>query len=128
MLRFLLWRLLGLLALVVGAALAVWLLKGGLGRLLRGQASSLHTSQGTVAILTKSLAADVRGVWGWAPVAGISPARAFAVISLTLTGCVALARWRARRGRRYVRLQIESHRTDHATPLAIFASGRTILT
>ena len=119
MLRFLLWRLLGLLAVVLGVTLAAWLLKGGLGGLLRGHRPATGTSLFTVATLAGRLTADVRGVWSWAPVAGIAPARVSVVATLTLAGCVVSSRWQARRRRRYVRLQLESHRTDHASAEAV---------
>ncbi len=37
MLRFLLWRLLGLLAIVAGLALIAWFIDGGPGKVLRGR-------------------------------------------------------------------------------------------
>jgi hypothetical protein len=118
-LRFLLWRLLGLLAVVLGIALAVWFLKGGPGRLLRGDAPSPGAAHLTVGSPLDILAAGLRSAWSWTPVSGIAPAKMFAVAMSALAGCVAVLRWRARRRRSYVRLLLESHRTDHAGAEAV---------
>ena len=40
MLRFLLWRLLGLLAVLAGLALIAWFLDGGPGEVLRGRSAA----------------------------------------------------------------------------------------
>ncbi len=119
MLRFLLWRLLGLLAVLLGAALVVWFLNGGPGRLLRGGAPSPGTVQLAAGALIDSLVAGLRSIWSWTPLAGTAPARVLAVAALALAGCFAGLRWQARRRRRYVRLLLEGHRTDHATAEAV---------
>ncbi len=46
MFRFLLWRALGLLAVLVTFALTGWLLNGGLGAALRGIRSTGHRAAG----------------------------------------------------------------------------------
>ncbi|MGH2865003.1 MAG: replication-relaxation family protein [Solirubrobacteraceae bacterium] len=109
MLRFLLWRLLGLLALVAGFALAVWLLRGGPGRLLRGERTSGEL-QALPGALLSSLAGWAHASSSWAP---LRPALALGAALLVV---VALVRACARARRRYVRLQVHAYRTDHASP------------
>jgi hypothetical protein len=107
------------LAVVLGIAFAVWFLKGGPGRLLRGEASSPGATHLTVETLIASLSAAFHSVWSWTLVAGIAPTQVFVVVAPALAGCVAAVRWRARRGRRYVRLVLEGHRTDQASAEAV---------
>jgi hypothetical protein len=117
-LRFLLWRLLGLLAVIAGLALIAWFLDGGPGKLLRGQSSSgaLRRVAGVAASTFERLA---HGVWSWAPTPGVAPAR----LALALAGgfvlVVATSRARTRSRRRYVRLSVEAYRADHADVEAV---------
>lgn len=118
MLRFLLWRLLGLLALLAGIALVDWFLRGGPGRLLRtGSLSSRHV---TLLRLLSSVAGVPGAIWNWTAVSGLRPFMALFVLAVVSSVSVLLAaRLRARRRRRYVRLRVEPYRTDHATAEAI---------
>ncbi len=103
--RFFLWRLLGVLATVVALGIALWLLEGGLGKVLRGPATvrraHVHVQPpgGLHALLTV-LAAGAALAGGLGLVVGA-------------------ARWRARRGRRYTRLRVEPYRTDRASAEAV---------
>jgi hypothetical protein len=112
-LRFLLWRLLGLLAVLAGIALVGWLLAGGPGRVLRGHASA-GMSKVALSVIPRLLGGGIHAALGWAPLAGIAVVRLFGVILLAQLMFVAAARWRARRHRCYVRLRVEGHRTDRA--------------
>jgi Replication-relaxation len=121
-LRFVLWRLLGLLAVCVGVAAVVWLLDGGPGKVLRGSAAG--TFHATVFALTGAFGREVHALWSWAsaagnPVAGLQLARLLLALTLTLLACVAIARWRARRRRCYVRLRIDAYRTDRTSAEAV---------
>jgi hypothetical protein len=116
-LRFLLWRLLGLLALLSGVALVGWFLRGGPGHLLRG--SSANTIHSTAINLLSIPASAAQASWDWAPLAGIRPARALLELALAQIACVAIIRWGARRRRRYVRLYVEAYRSDQASADAL---------
>jgi hypothetical protein len=138
-LRFLLWRALGLLAVLVALALTGWLLDGGLGAALRGSrpatsgvALRARTAVGTgpqgstasgaehfaIDALPNALAEEVRAVWNWAP-SGVSLTRLFAVSILLLGVLVVIARWTARRRREYVRMRVQTYRTDKASAEAV---------
>ena len=118
MLRFLLWRLLGLLAILAGLALIAWFSDGGPGKALRGEATAdvLHIS---VSALTSMLDRWVRGVWGWTPAPGVAPVKLFLTLASVLSAASVLARARARRGRCYVRLRVEVYRADYASAEAL---------
>jgi Replication-relaxation len=121
-LRSLLWRLLGLLAVFVGLALIAWFLDGGPGKLLRGAgtAGRFHLNASTlVSALPGVLDRGTRAIWSWAPLAGTTPARLLAAVGVALTVLIALARWQARRRRHYVRLRVEAYRTDRASAEAV---------
>ena len=115
MLRFLLWRLLGLLALLAGLLLAKWFLNGGPGRILRGSVARHPPDPGLLSLP----ASWVGGAWSWAPRAGVRPVRALLVLAIAQIGLIALARWRARNRRSYVRLRVETYRTDQASAEAV---------
>src|ERR1700682_4634807 len=117
-LRFLLWRLLGLVAALAALALIAWLLGGGPGRALRGLASP-GTSLGPIAALPALLLGEARAIWGWAPVAGVGIARLLLELALALSATALVMRWTARRRRRYVRLRIDPYRTDRASADAL---------
>jgi hypothetical protein len=146
-LRFLLWRVLGLVALIVAVALVAWLLNGGPGAVLRGVQSpsgALREAQDpgavspgvkdpgaalpgvqspsaghlSVGTVASALGATLRSVWRWAP-GGIVWWRALAALVLLLGAPVGMSRLRARRRRRYVRLRVHAYRTDTASPAAV---------
>jgi hypothetical protein len=111
-LRSLLWRIVGLLALVAAFALVTWLLGGGPGRLLRGKSPD---GAGRILARLPSIVADAaRSAWAWSPLAGLRLLEAALLASVALLLCLTSARMLARRRRRYVRLRIEPHRTDQA--------------
>lgn len=118
MLRFLLWRLLGLLAILAGLALIVWFSHGGPGKALRGDSAAgvFHISVGA---LTSTLDRWVRGVWGWKPAPSVAPVKLFLALVSALTLVIGVARGRARRRRRYVRLRVEAYRADYASAEAL---------
>ena len=124
MLRFLLWRLLGLLALLVGFALVQWCLRGGPGRALRGSApsgglASLLAALGSgAARLCHAVLASGTAV-GWSP-------RMLLAWALLVASVIGIARWRARRRRTYVRLRIHPYRTDRATAEAVVTMFATL--
>ncbi len=120
MLRFLLWRLLGLLAVLAGLALITWFLHGGPGRVLRGRATDggLHFSVSAVAGM---LERQAWAIWSWTPDPGVPPARLLLVLAGALAFVLAIARARARGRRRYVRLRVEPYRADHASAEAVVA-------
>ena len=172
MLRFLLWRALGLLAVLLALALTGWLLDGGLGATLRGVGSAassaalpgstaseaaprgstgsaaalrqatansgrLRRSTGSAALtpalgettasraghlavdsLPSVLSGEARAVWDWAP-GSVFPTRLLMISVLLLGALVAATRWRARRRREYVRLRVQTYRTDKASAEAV---------
>jgi len=119
-LRFMLWRLLGLLAALLGFAAIAWLLGGGPGRALRGSAlagglgSSIAALMRGAARRADAAAAGLTGAggWiGWAPLA----------LALVLAVVAAGWRWRVRRQRTYMRLYVDAYRTDRAAAQAVVA-------
>jgi hypothetical protein len=118
-LRFLLWRALGLLAGLVAIALVTWFLAGGPGKLLRGNATARPSL--IVSALADLIVSDARAAWGWTPIAGVSPARSLLALALLLSASAASVRWHARRRRHYVRLKIEPYRMDRASAEAVVA-------
>jgi hypothetical protein len=112
-LRFLLWRLLAVPALLVGCVLLAWLVHGGLGRALRGRSRSLGHS------LAAELARDAGYLWSWT---GVLDLRALQLALVGLLGgalLLLIVRSRSRRRRCYVRLRVASYRTDEASAEAI---------
>ncbi len=118
MLRFLLWRLLGLLALFAGFALIAWFLGGGPGLVLRG-ASSSNALYGAHSALAALLGRLARVSWSPGALAGLAPARLLVPFGLGFATFVALSRFRARRSRSYVRLRVEAYRTDRSSAAAL---------
>src|ERR1700733_5816692 len=104
-LRFLLWRLLGLIATLAGLAMIAWFLDGGPGRLLRSGASSATLSP---ASLAGTLAHVASTIGGSILVFCIGPAEALTVLALALACVLALVRADVRRRRRYVRLRVDA--------------------
>jgi hypothetical protein len=105
--RLLLWRLLGLAAILLGAAVLTWMLRGGPGAALRG-GSSVHDP----------LAPRGLHLSGAGSVAS-SPAMPAAIVLLLLVLCLLAlllgVRWWVRARRRYVRLYVEAYRADHTS-------------
>ncbi len=118
MLRFLLWRLLGLLAVFTGAVLIAWFLGGGPGQLLRGD-----RAVGVFDLAASALAGTLGGwletVSSWTPALGVAPARALLALISAAAATIGIARVRARRRRRYVRLRVDAYRADHASIEAV---------
>jgi len=116
-LRFLLWRLLGLLALLLGCAATGWLLGGGAGRLLRGgshHAATQGAASGLRVLLHAPLAA-----WDWAPLLGIRLIGLPLALGAAQASALLAIRWFVRGRRRYVRMHVQPHRTDQATAEAV---------
>ncbi len=112
-LRFLLWRMLGLLAAIGGAASLAWFLDGGPGRILRGQ-SREHAARAHGRTVAGAVGREARAIWGWKLFGALAPLQMLAALTLLAALLIALARGRARRRRRYVRLVVEPYRGDHA--------------
>jgi hypothetical protein len=109
--------MLGLLSLLVGLALIAWLLDGGPGRVLRGAASegALHLGSRTLA---DAVAQAARAISRSSSIGTVTLSQTLALLGF----CLALSlvpRCVARRRRRYVRLEIEVYRLDHADPAAV---------
>jgi hypothetical protein len=124
-LRFLLWRLLGVFAFIVGVALIWWFVHGGLGRALRGSTvdDGLHGVIAAVVGIPHELA-------GVLTRAGARRGLASLMLLLGVTVVLALAtvavRVRARARRRYVRLAVVPYRTDRATAEAVVSALESI--
>ena len=118
LLRFLLWRILGLIALVVAIALTGWLLDGGLGVALRGTSGSA-SGHLTIRALAGALGSSVRAGCRWAPFGGVPAARALAILAALTGALLGSVRMCARRRRRYVRMRVRTYRTDTASAEAV---------
>jgi Replication-relaxation len=115
-LRFLLWRTFGVLALVTGSVLGAWFIEGGPGRALRGHGVGARLR---LAELAGVLEGVIRAAWGWTPGLGVAPARCL-LATLTVAPLVfAIGRVHARGRRRYVRLRVDAYRADHASVEAV---------
>jgi Replication-relaxation len=117
-LRFLLWRMLGLIALVVAIAFVAWLLRGGLDTTLRGAHAVREARHLSPAALASALGGAVRSGWEWAP-GGVAWWRALLGLALLSVLPVGSCRVWARRRRRYVRLRVHPYRTDTAGAQAL---------
>jgi hypothetical protein len=118
--RFLLWRLLAVLAVLASYVLVGWFLRGGPGRLLRGNAPRSPPRP-----LTTALQAPV----GLAHVLSDSTTgRVSVAVLLATLVTLSIARCVARRRRDYARVRVDIYRTDHAMPMASGTSGRTTST
>jgi Replication-relaxation len=116
-LRFLLWRLLGLIAVIAGFALIAWFIDGGPGKLLRGGAAGVaHLSAGA---LVGALDRWVDAAWNWAPAASVAPVKLLVALVSALLAAIAVTRAHTRHGRRYVRLRVDPYRGDHAGAEAV---------
>ncbi len=117
MLRFLLWRMLGLLAALVGLALIGWFLDGGPGTVLRAQnAPAGPTSVGALAGGAEQQAG---ALWSLIHPTVLGPAELIASGLLATAICLLIVRGRARRRRSYVRLQVDAYRMDSAGSEAV---------
>jgi hypothetical protein len=117
-LRFLLWRMLGLIAAAAGAALLAWFLGGGAGRVLRGAPHSPGWRL-TPGLVASVLAHDARCAWAWAPVGALALLRTLVLLVSLTTLALVLSRARARQRRRYVRMRVVPYRGDHADAAAL---------
>jgi Replication-relaxation len=110
-LRFLLWRLLAVLAVLGSYVLVGWFLGGGPGRLLRG---------GTPPPPSRALATALHAPVALAHTLGGSTAgRVSFGLLLAALVWLSIARWAARRRREYARFRIVIYRTDHASAAAL---------
>ncbi len=118
MLRFLLWRMLGLVAAIAGLGLLAWFLGGGAGRVLRGQAGSgaTHLSLGGG---VAALGREAGAIWQWRPVSGVAALPLCTVLACGAITILAGIRISIRSRRRYVRLKVDAYRTDDAEPEAL---------
>ena len=115
--RFLFWRLLGLIAGLLGAALVLRLLDGSVGALLRGMhRGSSVPSWGSI-LSTPGTA--VRWCWGVRLAGGPPLARVIVAATGATVAALLAGRTLARRGRRYHRMSVAAHRIDKATPEAL---------
>jgi hypothetical protein len=123
-LRFLLWRMLGLLSSLACLALIVWFAEGGPGKVLRGApGGAVHLS---IAQVAGAIARMRDTLWVWGPPGG-PPVVQLLLAAAVLTGAaIGTLRASARSRRRYVRLQVEVYRGDHAEPEAIAAMFETL--
>ncbi len=112
--RLLLWRLLGLAAILLGLAASSWLLHGGPGAALRG----LRTVPAGLAKVSPSPPSPlpIEGGAAWS-----AAGRLALGLALGLGALVACLRWWARRRRRYVRLRVVPYRTDRTSVEGIVA-------
>jgi hypothetical protein len=117
-LRFLLWRLLGLLAVIAGVAALSWLLGGGPGELLRG-GRTRAASHGLATALVLACERLARTVGMWAPAHMSVPARLTAALIAGVPALITCARVSARSRRRYVRMRVDAYRADHAEAEAV---------
>jgi hypothetical protein len=112
-LRFLLWRLLGVLAALVGVALIAWLLTGGPGRALRdqrpGEPSGLELTS-LPRLIARAAAGLTAAIPHWAGEAVL----AILLAALSVLLVLAATRAESRRRRERVRLRIDVYRADQA--------------
>ncbi len=114
MLRSLVWRLLGLLGLAVGATALAWLLSGGVGAALRGG----HTALPRAARLARAGAAGASAAGQGGLLSTLSIVAAPALVGVLCAGLLA-SRGRARRSRSYKRLRVEPYQGDRASAEAL---------
>jgi hypothetical protein len=117
-LRFLLWRLLGLLAFIAGLAVISWFLDGGPGKALRGSrtADGLQTM---VSLIARAPERAARALTMAGSLLGVSVAMWAPAVVIAVVTVIVTIRLRARHRRRYVRLRVEVYRTDRATVEAV---------
>jgi hypothetical protein len=120
-LRFLLWRIVGLIAFMIAIAIIAWLLGGGVGAALRAGAHG-PTFAGGLDLASRSLL----GAWRWAPFESVPVARAILYVFAPLPVLLGCVRMRARAQRRYVRQRVEAYRGDAASAEAVVAMFETL--
>ncbi len=118
MLRFLMWRLLGLFAVFAGVVAITWLLRGGPGQVLRGRPEA-GVFDVTIGALAGALTHLARGAWAWSPARAVAFMRPLLVLLGITASTVVAMRVSARQHRSYVRLQVEPYRGDHASMEAV---------
>lgn len=118
MFRFLLWRLLGLLAVPSVIALAAWFLGGGPGRVLRGGSASPGLDR-LLLSAASALTSSAGEVFSAPPASALTISRDLLGVLAPMALGLLLARARMRRRRRYVRLRVEAYRTDRASAEAL---------
>jgi len=114
----LLWRLLGLLAVIVGAVLLAWFVGGGPGDLLRGRRASA-SAHDLAATLSGAFEGLVRALGTCSPAHTPASARLAVALGAGMLALIACARVRARSRRRYVRMRVDAYRADHAEAEAV---------
>src|SRR5436305_1615830 len=106
------------MAALIGALAVAWLSRGGPGRALRGAAASGAPHSPVAAVARAVMAAAAAAVQVL-----LHPARSLSAIqvaaALALAALLAIARFCARRRRRYVRLAVEAYRTDRASAAGV---------
>jgi hypothetical protein len=112
-LRFLLWRMLGLFAAIACAGLVSWFLGGGPGQLLRAR-PRVRAAEIAPGALASSAGRDAGAVWGWEPVGGTAVLRLALAAAVAAGTLIALARGHARHRRCYRRFIVAPYRGDHA--------------
>jgi hypothetical protein len=125
-LRFLLWRMLGLFAAIACAGLVSWFLGGGPGQLLRAR-RGVHAAEIAPGALASSAGGDAAAVWGWEPVGGIAVLRLAVAVAVAAAILIALSRGHARHRRRYRRLIVAPYRGDHADADALLRMFEGVL-
>jgi len=124
-LRFLLWRLVGLLALIVGLAVTLWLLEGGPGKALRG-ARTTDGLQLVFSAVARPPELVGRALTQVDLLPGVLPATLLGGLAVALFTITLAMRLRARRRRRYVRMRVAAYRTDRATAEAVVSMFESI--
>jgi hypothetical protein len=113
-LRLLLWRLLGVVAIPLGFLVVAWFVGGGPGRVLRG-ASSTSGLHHVLAVLWSFSAEALGGLSTRLAWPGSLQASVLTTLVAASSTVLVAMRWRSRRRRTYVRLRVEAYRTDTAT-------------
>ncbi len=117
MLRFLLWRMLGLLAALLGLGLIEWFLSGGPGSVLR--ARRVHALPAGLGALARGAEQRAGALWSEIPRSALAPAELIGSGLLASAICLLIVRACARRRRSYVRLQVDAYRMDSAGTEAV---------
>ncbi len=112
----LLWRLLGLLAVLAAVSVIVWLLGGGLGRAMRGESPVVHQP---LRALSAPPRAAMHALAGHAAIDGLASVGIVCTSLLAVLAVSLVTRSIARRRRRYVRMRVEPYRTDAASAEAL---------
>jgi Replication-relaxation len=100
--------MLGAIAGFVAVGVVLWMLGGGLGRVLRGSVPARVSAQ------------PAHHIVAW--LAPLAVSAAVVLVAALLVGAtIGVTRWHARRRRRYVRLRVEPYRTDTAAAEAVVA-------